>query len=290
MHPGTHLQTVQRKVRSFKSGLKKALLDPRNSKASTETVISRYLFAYRNTPHCYTGDSPAKLMFGRKLRTCFDLLKENSVIEKNKERQIRNFKGKRNDGFAPGELVWALDYRNLNERKWVKAEIVDCLGERHYVCKLCNEEIYWRRHLDQLRKASNFDKYGESEEGVPDQTIIINKEHPSAPIIPFLQDVPSLPEVLVYRNENNNIDTEENFQKENLIEKEHLDKRASSRGSEDIIIKDFNPVKVELNKKTEPIVYNHMEKPTIKEKAPNINVNVNEHPKRTIKKPDRLNL
>ena len=53
-------------VKSFKFWLKKALLDPKYDKVSTETIISRYLFAYRNRPHCcYTGESPAKRMFGR---------------------------------------------------------------------------------------------------------------------------------------------------------------------------------------------------------------------------------
>ncbi|XP_014220349.1 uncharacterized protein K02A2.6-like [Trichogramma pretiosum] len=76
-------------VRSFKSGLKKTLLDPKNYQLGTNTLIARYLFPYRNTPYCYTGDSPAKLMFGRKLRTCFDLLKESSVIEKDKHKKLQ---------------------------------------------------------------------------------------------------------------------------------------------------------------------------------------------------------
>ena len=62
-------------------------MDPKNDKVSTETISSRYLFAYRNTPHCYTGESPAKRMFGGQLRNCFTLLKENTTIE-----QIENDK------------------------------------------------------------------------------------------------------------------------------------------------------------------------------------------------------
>ena len=31
--------------------------------------LSKYLFAYRSTPHCTTGVSPAELLMGRRLRT-----------------------------------------------------------------------------------------------------------------------------------------------------------------------------------------------------------------------------
>ena len=138
-HPSSN-GAAENAVKTFKMRLKKALLDPKNSKLDNDTIISRHLFAYRNAPHCYTGDSPSKLMFGKKLRTCFDLIKENSVMKKNCERQIKNHKGRKNETFGSGYLVWVLDYRDPSEVKWTKAEIIYDLGERNYICKLLKEE------------------------------------------------------------------------------------------------------------------------------------------------------
>ena len=58
---------AERLVQTLKAFLKK-------SKEPIDLAIDRFLYHYRSTPHTTTGVSPAELMFGRKMRTRFDLL------------------------------------------------------------------------------------------------------------------------------------------------------------------------------------------------------------------------
>lgn len=145
-------------VKSFKSGLRKALIDPRNSKTKTKTLVARYLFAYRNTPHCFTGETPAKLMFKRKLRTRFDLMRDQT-IEKNIDKQVNGHAGRRNVSFEVNDVVWVRDYRKVNKPTWIKARIIDVLGPRNYACKILGEDIVWKRHIDQIRSSGNVFEY-----------------------------------------------------------------------------------------------------------------------------------
>lgn len=80
---------------------------------SVSSVISKYLFNYRNTPHWVTGECPSMMMFGRKVRTRLDLLKE---FGGRKENQSKHFKGNRKVAFEEGELCFARDYKNTNNR------------------------------------------------------------------------------------------------------------------------------------------------------------------------------
>ena len=69
-HPASN-GVVERAVQTMKDGLKKLKC------GSIETKLSRFLFAYRVTPHSSTGTSPAELMFNRRLRTPMDNLRPN---------------------------------------------------------------------------------------------------------------------------------------------------------------------------------------------------------------------
>ena len=60
---------AKRAVQTVKQGLKKL------REGSVKDRVARFLFEYRNTPQSTTGNSPAKLLFGRKLNTRFDQLK-----------------------------------------------------------------------------------------------------------------------------------------------------------------------------------------------------------------------
>lgn len=152
-HPASN-GAAENAVKSVKQGIYKAMKDSKNKNVSLSTIISRYLFSYRNTPHSETQESPAKLMFGRKLKTHLDLLRSDTLI--NTDRQVQNFKGKRDVKFEEGEEVYARDYRNPNKKEWRKATIVEVLGDRTYLVELEEDKIVWKRHLDQLLKMGDY--------------------------------------------------------------------------------------------------------------------------------------
>lgn len=118
------------------------------------TFLYRFLLDYRNSKHCTTGDSPAKIMFNRELKTRCSLLKPPTTRKKiiqSQEKQINNFKGKREIEFKIGQKVYARDYRNPNKEQWQKAIIKKCIGPRNYTCVLTENDRLIKRHIDQLR-------------------------------------------------------------------------------------------------------------------------------------------
>ena len=56
-------------VENHNQTLLKAIRIAKIEKKDYKREVERFLFAYRTTPHCTTGVSPAELMFGRRLRT-----------------------------------------------------------------------------------------------------------------------------------------------------------------------------------------------------------------------------
>lgn len=80
-HPATNGQ-----AENFVKTFKKSFIASVNSNSKTETnnldvIINRILLDYRNTIHCTTGETPAKLFFGRSLRTRFSNLRPPTVKE-----------------------------------------------------------------------------------------------------------------------------------------------------------------------------------------------------------------
>ena len=67
--PSTNGQ-VERVVQILKVTLRQASVRKQN----VDTLLSRYLLMYRNTPHCTTGESPSMLLIGRRLRTKLNLV------------------------------------------------------------------------------------------------------------------------------------------------------------------------------------------------------------------------
>ncbi|XP_060801401.1 uncharacterized protein K02A2.6-like [Amyelois transitella] len=145
-HPATN-GFVENAVKTFKFALLKALKDKSNHNTSFETLMNRYLFHYRNSIHIVTGVSPSQLMFQRKLRTRLDLLSIPNVKAYDKG-------GKRKEAFKEGDIVYCRDYRNPNKKQLVKAMIDEVLGKRTYYCKVLNENLIWKRHLDQIISAT----------------------------------------------------------------------------------------------------------------------------------------
>lgn len=119
-----------------------------------EVFLHRFMLDYRCCKHCTTGETPAKVFFGRELKTRFSHLKPPCTREKiirNQENQIQNYNGNRNIKFNEGQKILARDYSNPNKKQWQKAIIKECLGPRNYICILEKNERLVKRHLDQLR-------------------------------------------------------------------------------------------------------------------------------------------
>jgi len=147
--PPYHLASnglVDRAVQTFKAAMK------RMKEGSLNTWLTRFLFNYRVTPHTSTEVSPAELMFGRKLRSQFDLLRP-SVGRKVQQAQDSQKKG--HDvrasprSFSVGESVYAKNYGQ--GPKWLPGLVVGTEGSALFRVKHPDGRIV-RRHLDQLRQ------------------------------------------------------------------------------------------------------------------------------------------
>ena len=68
-HPATN-GLAERNVQTVKTALKK-LIEGNMKENSIQTLISRFVFNYRITPHTSTGLSPAEILMNRKLESCF---------------------------------------------------------------------------------------------------------------------------------------------------------------------------------------------------------------------------
>lgn len=156
-HPATN-GAAENAVKSFKNGLKAALAD--GNVMDVDALIQRYLFDYRLAEHCTTGESPAKIMFNRTLRNRFSLCKPPTVektISDRLDKQVQNFKGKRDVTFELNERVSIRDLRDPNPggKKWMPAIVTSVLGQRNYLCETVNDKSVVRRHVNQMHKCLN---------------------------------------------------------------------------------------------------------------------------------------
>lgn len=126
-HPATNGQ-AENSGKTTKHSIEACLREPNPD--NLETILNRFLFDFRNTPHCTTGQSPAKLMF--------------------EEKSIQNHKGKRDTHFEIGKKVIIRDYSNPNKAGWVPAVIQKKLGKRHYDCNTSHSGRSIKRHLNQI--------------------------------------------------------------------------------------------------------------------------------------------
>ncbi|XP_051160430.1 uncharacterized protein K02A2.6-like [Leptopilina boulardi] len=149
-HPSTN-GLAENAVGSFKRGISKAIFEKDVSAMDLHTCISRYLFYYRNAPHCSTGESPAKRFLGRELRNRLDLLRARKT-ESSSEKQVQFFKGHRDVSFSEGEKVLIRNYKNPLKPTWSPAVIQRVLGERTYICNPdpSDPDFKVKRHTDQI--------------------------------------------------------------------------------------------------------------------------------------------
>lgn len=143
-HPPSNGQ-AENSVRTCKKMLKCILNDNLPLYKINELLLG-YLFDYRNTVHCTTGETPSKLMFGRNLRSRLDLVlpsEENKHVDTSLVRIRRQF--------AIGDLVWTRWYSARHET-WQLGIIKNKIGNKMYNIYIKDLELYCIRHVDQMLK------------------------------------------------------------------------------------------------------------------------------------------
>ncbi|XP_018123180.2 uncharacterized protein K02A2.6-like [Xenopus laevis] len=144
-HPATN-GLAERFVQTMKQSLRSMAHDS----GSLQHKLARFLLSYRNSIHTTTSCTPAMLFMGRNLR--LDLLKPDL------NRHVRNHQFKIRGGerrtlrqLSVGQTVLARNYRGPN--KWLRAIVTAQRGPCSYTVKVAGN-LYWRRHIDQLRNTA----------------------------------------------------------------------------------------------------------------------------------------
>ena len=126
------------------------------STVPVQVCADKFLMSYRNCPHPSTGESPAKLLFGRTLRTRLDLLLPD-VRRKVKEQQAaqQRHAGTSMREFSSGDSVLVRDYRNSPSKPtWLPATISERMGPVSYQVETPDGGL-WNRHIEQIRSGES---------------------------------------------------------------------------------------------------------------------------------------
>lgn len=137
---------AERFVESFKSHVVKIV----ESGQTVEYACNLFLFDYRCTVHKTTGQSPAKIMYGRELRCRFSLLRPNPVHDKIDNEQIKLTNNSKDNykTFITGEKVMVKDLRK-NKKNWSLGKIIEILVPGvTYMVEV--DGLQWKRHANQL--------------------------------------------------------------------------------------------------------------------------------------------
>lgn len=189
-HPATN-GLAERMVQSFKSAMKSAMQD----KGNVHTKLARFLLAYRNAPHATTGETPASLMFGRKLRTKLDLalpnIKERILNSQND--QVMSHSQAKLRIFDIGDKVLARDYRG--HQRWQPGIIHSNTGSRTYEVEIAPGTL-WHRHSDQIVHNSANIKPAAPGVSLPPTIYRMPEPTSPAPESPQLDQFP--PQIMLY--------------------------------------------------------------------------------------------
>ena len=138
-HPSSN-GAAEKAVQTVKNSLKASIQDGQ----SLATRLARFLMTYRTTPQVATGKSPAELLYGRTLRTRFDLLRPDrtQMVSDYQQRMAETAGGSRRS-FGLGEDVWA---RSFSGQKWRRGRVAAQTGPVSYEVDV--GDACWSRHAD----------------------------------------------------------------------------------------------------------------------------------------------
>lgn len=137
---------AERAVRTFKERMRAS-----DRSLTQSQRLAQFLFSYRNTTRRSTNRSPSQLMFGRNLRSRFDLIKpdvlRNMEYDKFKQKQYHDRSATAYQSFEEGEDVWV---NNPLCKGSVPAQVVKQTGPLSYLVSV--DGVVRRHHSDQMRK------------------------------------------------------------------------------------------------------------------------------------------
>lgn len=156
-------------------------------------TLDQFLFKYRVTPHSSTNKSPAELMFNRKVRTIFDLLRPSNMVQDRMEdqnikmRTSSSKKKQRDTSFKQGDKVLVRMYSK--GPKWKKANILQRTGSVTYKCKLQDGTIVFR-HVNQMWHDRSHSPVAADPEDIPDNSDEMSIGFPEVPTSPVRGNSP----------------------------------------------------------------------------------------------------
>ena len=122
---------AERAVQTFKTGLKKL------TEGTLESKLSHFLFHYRLTPQTTTGQSPAELLLGRRIKSHLDLLHTNA---KTKVLQALQWQKLNHDKSTTARVFDEVFVRNhQGTPTWLEGIVTDITGPLSYKIKLNND-------------------------------------------------------------------------------------------------------------------------------------------------------
>ncbi|XP_041771477.1 uncharacterized protein K02A2.6-like [Anopheles merus] len=146
-HPQSNGQ-AERFVDTFKRSLTKI----RVGGAPLQEALDLFLQTYRTTPNpqLEQNKTPAEVMFGRPIRTCFDLLRPPRKIQ-------HDFREGNERSFERDDLVYAKAY-SRNNWHWVPGRVIRKRGNVTYEVLTGHRSVI--RHINQLKRRGPLNSQG----------------------------------------------------------------------------------------------------------------------------------
>ena len=123
------------------------------SVGTIQDKLSKFLFTYRITPHSTTGNSPAELLMGRRLRSKLDFLYPDIAQQVGRQQlhqKILHDTQKPVRKFVIGDKVYVEMFFS-SPHKWLPGTITTVSGPLSYHIQLSDGRLC-RRHVDNIRK------------------------------------------------------------------------------------------------------------------------------------------